>query len=341
MVATKCFANLHMSPEGYGLWDLARSLSFSTGVLYFDGRTVARLFKDTDKNKIYRIAKELTDGGWFRVLVPRQRNKKTGLWTATQYAVLSPEQWAEKYPHDCKDPLQSSNRDRLTSPQIGTGTSPKYEPSSPEYELTSPVIGTYSVKENTDKEIERVCEKEKPPSLAAASKDGGQEKMLTDYVVRIAKGNKSGASFSSKAKQQLKQELSEIVPLPTEAELKQAVSDQVAVMDPFALKNAGSSIAAGLVGAIAAVRDAAKAIQARKDEKQKIEKSGIDRDVWRNGLDKASDVDQYIRDNPPPAWFVEGVKDPLPYADEDIDDARKSLASRNEPKLPIEWAGAI
>jgi hypothetical protein len=94
------------------------------------------------------------------------------------------------------------------------------------------------------------------------------------------------------------------------------VTDQVAVMDAFALKNAGSSIAASLVGAIAAVRDAAKATQNRKDEKLKIEKSEIDRDKWRKGLDEATDVDQYLQDNPPPAWFVEGVKDPLPYADE-------------------------
>jgi hypothetical protein len=125
------------------------------------------------------------------------------------------------------------------------------------------------------------------------------------------------------------------------------VSDQVAVMDAFALKNAGSiknagsSIAASIVGTIAAVRDAAKETQNRKDEKQKIEKSETDRDKWRKKLDEATDIDQYIQDNPPPAWFVEGVKDPLPYADEYIDDARKSLARRNAPQSDPELELAI
>ena len=335
-----------MSAEGYGLWNLARSLSYSAGVLYFDGRTVAKLFKDTDKNKIYRVAKELTDAGWFKVLVPRQRNKKTGLWTATQYAVLSPEEWAKKYPHECKDPLQSSNRDRLlppsTSPQIGTGTSPKCELSSPEYELTSPVIGTYSVKENTDKEIERESKKQKT-SPPLTSSESGQEKALTDFIVKIAKGTNTDAAFDQKSKRALSLELSAITPPPTETELRNAVSSQVAAMDPFALQNAGSRIASSLVGAIAAIRDAAKAKQDRKDDKQTIERSEVARNDWRKKLDEATDIDQYVQDNPPPEWFVEyeGGKKSFPYADEYIDEARKSLSRREEPKVTLGWIEAI
>jgi len=125
---------------------------------------------------------------------------------------------------------------------------------------------------------------EKPLSLDAALKDRGQEKVLTDYIVRAAKSIKPEASFSKKAKEQLKQELAETTPLPTETELKKAVFAQVEVMDPFALKNASSSMEAGLAGAIGAIRDIAKAIQDRKDEKQKIERSEIARDKWRIGI---------------------------------------------------------
>jgi hypothetical protein len=172
-------------------------------------------------------------------------------------------------------------------------------------------------------------------SLALTSSEGGQGKAMTDYIVKVAKGIKTGASFSTKAKEQLKQELSEIAPRPTEAELKRAVSDQIEAMDPFALKNAGSSIAASLVGAIGAIRDAAKATQDRKNDKQEIEQSEIARNKWRKGLDEATEIDQYVQDNPPPKWFVEyeGSKTSLPYAEEYIEDARRSLARRHEPEV--------
>ena len=106
---THCFANRHMTPEEYGVWDVCRSVSHKTGTLYFDGRTIAGYFADTGKDAIYRIVKSLVKKGWLLVQVAG-RNTRNGLYVPTQYQVLSPEQWAEDHPHESlpSDPEESS-----------------------------------------------------------------------------------------------------------------------------------------------------------------------------------------------------------------------------------------
>src|SRR5260370_662127 len=114
---TKCFANRHMTPEEYGLWDVSRSLSHKTGILYFDGREMAERFEDTTKNGIYRVARNLLRRGWYELISPAVRDKRTGLFCSTQYRVLSVEEWATRHPHVC---TQSSLENRTgTSLEIG------------------------------------------------------------------------------------------------------------------------------------------------------------------------------------------------------------------------------
>ena len=83
------------------LWNLCRSLSRETGVLYFDGEQFATYFEDTGRYKIYQAVRALTEKGWFKLLVPRTRTK-TGVWAASQYKVLSAEEWAGQHPHLCR-----------------------------------------------------------------------------------------------------------------------------------------------------------------------------------------------------------------------------------------------
>src|ERR1700730_4965799 len=94
---TRCFANRHMTPEEYGVWDVLRSVSHSTGTLYFDGRDVAGYFAGTGKNTVYRIVKSLVKKGWLIVQVAG-RNTSNGLYVSTQYQVLSHAEWTEIHP---------------------------------------------------------------------------------------------------------------------------------------------------------------------------------------------------------------------------------------------------
>ena len=164
---------------------------------------------------------------------------------------------------------------------------------------TEPVATHYQyevdVEVDSDSENEKEGEGEIPLSPDPTFKDRGQEKILTDFIVRVAKGTKSDATFDQKSKRALSLEMSAINPPPTEAELRQAVSGQVRVMDPFALQNAGSRISSSLVGAIAAIRDAAKAVQDRKDDKQTIKRSEIARDDWRKKLDEAKGEEKELK----------------------------------------------
>jgi hypothetical protein len=79
---SNCFANIHMRPEEYALWDVSRRLSHQSGVLYFDGRDIAKLFQHTAKNRIYRAAKALIEKGWYEVISPATRDRRTGLFSA-------------------------------------------------------------------------------------------------------------------------------------------------------------------------------------------------------------------------------------------------------------------
>jgi hypothetical protein len=231
-----------------------------------------------------------------------------------------------------------NSRIAVSTPNTATLTPVNCNPVEAKLQPWNPETATGELHEGVEgfmKGKEKGESKTEKPSLALNSSEGGQEKKLADFIVKIAKGTNTDAAFDQKSKRALSLELSAITPPPTETELRNAVSSQVAAMDSFALQNAGSRIASSLVGAIAAIRDAAKAVQDRKDDKQTIKRSEIARDDWRKKLDEANDIDQYVQDNPPPEWFVEyeGGKKSFPYADEYIDEARKSLSRRNALQL--------
>jgi len=108
---TKCFTNYHLTPAEFGLWEICRSLSHQTGILYFNGPGIAARFKDTGKNTIYNIAAALTQKGWLRLLKDSVR-RRDGMFSPRQYRVLTHEEWATEHPNQCG----------LTVPEIGNGT---------------------------------------------------------------------------------------------------------------------------------------------------------------------------------------------------------------------------
>jgi hypothetical protein len=181
MSKNKCFANRHMTPEEYALWDVSRQISHHTGTLYFDGRAMAARFADTKKDCIYRIARALVTKGWYEVISPRTRNKRTGLYAPAQYRVLSAEEWAKNHPHECLMPSESS-LEIQTGNQ--SGKQDRHQSGNPEPPVwksrTSCLeIQTYSDKENIDKEIVRESKAGQPPSLPVQVE--AKEKTESDY----------------------------------------------------------------------------------------------------------------------------------------------------------------
>jgi hypothetical protein len=171
--ATKCFANFHMTMEEHRLWDVSRSLSNETGILYFDGRTMAARFEDTTKNGIYRVAGNLLRKGWYELISPAVRDKRTGLFLPTQYRVLSHSEWATCHPHMCVTAVRSSPENKTgTGLENGTGDSDQSgnrEQPVPKTGMTSPGIGTYSVEENYVKENTEEEKSATPPSVAESA----------------------------------------------------------------------------------------------------------------------------------------------------------------------------
>jgi hypothetical protein len=67
-----------------------------------------------------------------------------------------------------------------------------------------------------------------------------------------------------------------------------------------------------------------------------VEDSELARKKWRDGLEAAEDIDGYIRDNPAPTLYGDSQGKAVKLGDywtELIQDARKSLLRRNEPRV--------
>jgi hypothetical protein len=104
----KCFANRHLTATEYALYDVCRSLSHQKNILYFDGRKIAAQFMKMSKSTAYRTAESLQAKGWFRLLKDKQR-RHDGTFSPRQYRVLSHEEWIERHPQQCPDPVPNSN----------------------------------------------------------------------------------------------------------------------------------------------------------------------------------------------------------------------------------------
>jgi hypothetical protein len=193
---TVCFANVHMRPEEYAVWDLSRRLSHQSGILYFDGREIAKLFEHTSKDRIYRAARGLVKKGWFEVIAAAARDRRTGLYSCSQYRVLSAEEWAKKHPHVCVALAESSPRSETgeSSRETGTGSSPqnandqslKRERPVPETRMTSPQNETYLDKENLEQEIEKKSSanlQEKIPTVSSTVQEKTETTLTTPSVI--------------------------------------------------------------------------------------------------------------------------------------------------------------
>jgi hypothetical protein len=110
----QCFEHAHMTPAEYGVWQLCCDLSYKTGVLILDGRSMAKRFvsetgKPLGKSAIYRIINSLADQwytvrnkrkekveklgkGWLVLLEPKKRGPN-GLWNAAKYKPLKHPGW--------------------------------------------------------------------------------------------------------------------------------------------------------------------------------------------------------------------------------------------------------
>jgi hypothetical protein len=109
-MSTKCFAHNHMTPGEYGLWNLCRDLSFQSGVLLLDGRTMAARFANTSKSATYRTINALVSAGWLVLREPAKRGAG-GKYAASRYQVLSHDEWVAI--HGCAQcaPVSSTGLD--------------------------------------------------------------------------------------------------------------------------------------------------------------------------------------------------------------------------------------
>jgi hypothetical protein len=95
-----CFANNHMSPEEFGFWNICRSLSHDSGVLYAEAKMLKACFSKMGHNRPYRLCKTLQAAGWFKLLKAPTR-RPNGTQSSAEYRVLSHDEWAKEYPGKC------------------------------------------------------------------------------------------------------------------------------------------------------------------------------------------------------------------------------------------------
>jgi hypothetical protein len=99
-----------MTAQQYGFWDVCKSLSHQTGILYFNGRSVAARFLGMQKSNAYKLADSLKESGWFK-LVKESHRRRDGTFSPKQYRVLSHDEWAAEHPNQCDLPVHSSGLD--------------------------------------------------------------------------------------------------------------------------------------------------------------------------------------------------------------------------------------
>jgi hypothetical protein len=106
-----------MTAPEYALWDVCRSLSHQSGILYFNGRGIAARFQSMAKSTAYNLAESLVEKGWFKLLKDSQR-RKDGQFSPRQYKVLSHTDWTAENPGRCDSPVQLQDSDEGSPVQI-------------------------------------------------------------------------------------------------------------------------------------------------------------------------------------------------------------------------------
>lgn len=177
-MSIKCFANCHMTPEEFGLWNYCRSVSHESGVVYLSGREIAKAFSGISKNVIYRIANQLIAKGWLRVLAGYARNPKTGTLVPKKAYALDHSEWVAEYSAiECRPvPVPNSGQDAPAPVPLAGRTCPDLNASRPGTGTDLSRNQEQYLKDfesNSERESER--ETTAIPSRSA-SKDNGQVK---------------------------------------------------------------------------------------------------------------------------------------------------------------------
>lgn len=167
-----------MTAPEYALWDVCRSLSHQTGILFFNGRSVAGRFQSMAKSTAYNLADSLTEKGWFKVVKDSTR-RRDGTFSPKQYQVLSHDDWVKEHPNQCSSPVQNEGLDEDLPVQLQNSpvqlqnspvqpeghnlisTTDKNQPIKPDYLIACPSNGL-------DGFVNRFSKRRKPRQSANA-----------------------------------------------------------------------------------------------------------------------------------------------------------------------------
>ncbi|HET9406046.1 MAG TPA: hypothetical protein VFO39_02300 [Candidatus Sulfotelmatobacter sp.] len=176
--APKCFANLHLTPEEFGLWEYLRSISYSTGVAYLSGRRIASDFVDTNKNAVYRIIDRLFEKGWLEEFSAFYRTK-SGVYVPRSATVLTHESWVLKHgTADCR-PVPKSGQ---VGPVPVRGLSRNQGTPVPNLGRSCPEIGNNTAVDSAfDSAKVEVVEKNAPLPLSGKSKPADKDGVSLDH----------------------------------------------------------------------------------------------------------------------------------------------------------------
>jgi Fe2+ or Zn2+ uptake regulation protein len=191
-ITERCYTSQHLTPQEHGLLDVCMRLtSGGKNTLYFDGRKMAARFSRISKSSIYRTVGTLVSSGWLKPLNGGGKKRRNGTeqYEATQYQVMSHEQWITKHGTEecCQgrqvEPVPSTG----TEPVPSTGTlSPKYGngqsqdgsepvPSTGHNSVAHSSITSSSMKENSMYSLSNSI----GSRLASAGKRSKEEKIQT------------------------------------------------------------------------------------------------------------------------------------------------------------------
>ena len=128
-----CYAHQHLRPQEFGLYEVClRLTSGGKKTLFFDGRSIARMFRGASRSSIYRYRDCLIADGWLKPLNllanGRTPRKPNGQNAPTEYHIVSHAEWVVG--HGTQKCIQSRPWDR-PSPADETGPVPKNEEASP------------------------------------------------------------------------------------------------------------------------------------------------------------------------------------------------------------------
>lgn len=146
----RCYASQHLHPQEFGVYEVClRLTSGGKKTLYFDGRKMAARFTGFSKTSMYRAVAELVASGWLLPLkgLAQRRSGRSGRYAATEFTVLTHEQWTAK--HGSKrctaddSPVPSTGLESNSpAPSTGTVQSQVRELPVPSTGITSPASGT-------------------------------------------------------------------------------------------------------------------------------------------------------------------------------------------------------